>query len=64
LPPAAANPAVDLVQAFLDAAKSHVGNQAFSFVMNRLGLARVDPTTEQLRAISAQLRHAGARPRG
>jgi hypothetical protein len=55
LPHAAANPAVDLVQAFWDAAKSHIGNQAFSFVMNRLGLAQVDPTTEQLRAISAQL---------
>lgn len=54
-PAAAANPAVDLVQAFWDAAKSRIGNQAFSFVMNRLGLAQVDPTTEQLRAISAQL---------
>ena len=52
---AAANPAVDLVQAFWDAAKSHIGTQAFSFVMNRLGLAQVDPTTEQLRAISVQL---------
>jgi hypothetical protein len=55
LPPAKANPAEDLVQAFLDAAKSRIGNQAFSFVMNRLGLAQADPTTEQLRAISAQL---------
>lgn len=55
LPAAPANPAVDLVQAFWDAAKGRIGNQAFSFVMNRLRLAHVDPTTEQLRAISAQL---------
>jgi hypothetical protein len=53
--PAAPDPAMDLVQAFWNAAKGRIGSQAFSFVMNRLGLAQADPTAEQLRAISVQL---------
>src|SRR5258708_15861297 len=54
LPPAPANPAVDLVHAFWDAAKSHIGNQAFSFVMNRLRVPQRGATTHPRRAPSAR----------